>query len=194
MRAAAKKTTTTEGATLSIVRPPAVQGNRIGRLCPAAEEGVAAAAGADPSTDAGPRVDYPGNPHGPLVARSTVPLSAETVRSAIAEGREVLLAFDGGRSDQPIIVGLLEPKGAIALVPPPASDVAAPAPASDPFSFEARVDGKRIQLEAQDEIELRCGQASIVLRRNGRITIRGAYVETRSRGVNRIKGGAVRIN
>lgn len=32
------------------------------------------------------------------------------------------------------------------------------------------------------------------LRRNGRVVIRGAYVETRSRGVNRIKGGSVQIN
>ena len=56
------------------------------------------------------------------------------------------------------------------------------------------VDGRRVEFEAADEIVLLCGQASITLRRNGRIVIRGTYVETRSKGVNRIKGGSVQIN
>jgi hypothetical protein len=57
-----------------------------------------------------------------------------------------------------------------------------------------RADGKRVAIEAFDELELRCGKASITLRRNGRIVIYGTQVETRSRGVNRIKGGSVKIN
>jgi len=57
-----------------------------------------------------------------------------------------------------------------------------------------KVTRKRITLEAQDEIVLQCGQASITLRRNGRIVIRGTYVESRSKGTNRIKGGSVLIN
>jgi hypothetical protein len=60
--------------------------------------------------------------------------------------------------------------------------------------LEAKVDGKRIEIEGHDEIVLRCGQASITMRRNGRIVIRGTYVETRSKGTNRIKGGVVLIN
>ena len=54
---------------------------------------------------------------------------------------------------------------------------------------EARVDGKRVEIEGADEIVLKCGEASIVLRRNGRVVIRGTYVETRARGTNRIRGG-----
>lgn len=57
-----------------------------------------------------------------------------------------------------------------------------------------RVDGKRVEIEAADEIVLKCGEASITLRRNGRVVIRGTYVETRSKGTNRIKGGSVQIN
>lgn len=56
------------------------------------------------------------------------------------------------------------------------------------------VDGSEVVLEVQDEIVLRCGKASITLRRNGRIVIRGTYVENRAEGVNRIKGGSVQIN
>lgn len=64
--------------------------------------------------------------------------------------------------------------------------------AREPTTVE--VDGQRVEIEGHDEIVLRCGQASITLRRNGRLIIRGTYVETRSKGVNRIKGGSVQIN
>jgi hypothetical protein len=60
--------------------------------------------------------------------------------------------------------------------------------------LDARVDGKRIVIDGKDEIVLRCGHASITLRRNGRVVIRGTYVESRSKGTNRIKGGSVLIN
>jgi len=59
---------------------------------------------------------------------------------------------------------------------------------------EALVDGKRVVLDGQDEVVLRCGESSITLRRNGRVVIRGTYVETRAQGVNRIRGGSVQIN
>lgn len=61
-------------------------------------------------------------------------------------------------------------------------------------TLEAVVDGKRVVIDAQDEVVIRCGKASITLRRNGRVVIRGTYVETRAEGVNRIKGGSVQIN
>ena len=60
--------------------------------------------------------------------------------------------------------------------------------------IEADVDGRRVRIIAKDEIVFECGQASVTLRRNGRIIIRGTYVETHSEGTNRIKGGQVRIN
>ena len=60
--------------------------------------------------------------------------------------------------------------------------------------IDADIDGRRVRIVAQDEIVLECGQASITLRRNGRIIVRGTYVETHSDGTNRIKGGQVRIN
>jgi hypothetical protein len=71
---------------------------------------------------------------------------------------------------------------------------AAPAPDAALPVIDADVDGRRVRIVAKDEIVLECGQASVTLRRNGRITIRGTYVETDSEGTNRIKGGQVRIN
>jgi len=144
-----------------------------------------------------PRVEFDGNSRGPLPARSIIPLDPSTIAEAIASARGVVLTFEDGRPEAPIITGLLqdfdfgEPQ-----IWDEAGDADAeqPEPESNLAEVDARIDGKRIELEAADEIVLRCGQASIVLRRNGRVVIRGTYVETRSRGVNRIKGGSVEIN
>ena len=87
------------------------------------------------------------------------------------------------------------------VVTPVESEAALAQPSSTPSDdagevqvIEADVDGRRVRIVAKDEIVLECGQASVTLRRNGRIIIRGTYVETHSEGTNRIKGGQVRIN
>jgi len=108
----------------------------------------------------------------------------------------VLLVFEGADILKPIVVGLLVDDDDRTQQELPevhsleASEPSAPAAAE----ATARVDGKRVHVTASDEIVLVCGEASITLRRNGRVVIRGAYVETRARGTNRIKGGNVRIN
>ncbi|MCX4240948.1 DUF6484 domain-containing protein [Paraliomyxa miuraensis] len=124
-------------------------------------------------------VDFPGNPFGPLRARTTVVLAPDDLQRAVQEQRAVLLLFEEGDPGRPIVVGLLQ-------------DVATSAP--PPLPVEVQADGRRVEVEAADELVLRCGDASLVLRRNGRVIIRGTYVETRSQGVNRIKGGSVLIN
>ena len=129
----------------------------------------------------GPRVDFPGNRRGPLSARSTVAMHRAAADEAIATRRGLVLVFEAGRLDLPIVTGV--------LVEGPT--VAARLPAGE---LEATVDGQRVRIEGSEEIVLRCGNASIVLRSNGRVIIRGTYVETRSSGTNRIKGGSVQIN
>jgi hypothetical protein len=62
------------------------------------------------------------------------------------------------------------------------------------LAIEVDADGKRVRLVAKDEIVLECGKASITLRRNGRVIVKGTHVETNSEGTNRIKGGQVRVN
>jgi hypothetical protein len=84
-----------------------------------------------------------------------------------------------------------EPAEAVAAKDSPATETGADAGMQ---VIEADVDGRRVRIVAKDEIVLECGQASVTLRRNGRIIIRGTYVETHSEGTNRIKGGQVRIN
>jgi hypothetical protein len=53
------------------------------------------------------------------------------------------------------------------------------------------IDGKALVLEAKEQIVLRCGKASITLTRAGKVLVQGAYLSSRSTGLNRIKGGAV---
>ncbi len=67
-------------------------------------------------------------------------------------------------------------------------------PAASATVIEADVDGRRVRLVAKDEIVLQCGAASVTLRRNGKVIIRGTHVETYSEGTNRIKGAHVKIN
>jgi hypothetical protein len=170
------------GATLVEVgrgRPLELRGHRIGRLVGWSADG--------------PLVDFAENIHGPLVARVAQPIDGDALRRAAAApaGQEALLVFEGERSDRPILVALIAP------VPVPEIDPEDPERVEPPLAapkIEALVDGDRIVIEGRDEIVLRCGQASITLRRNGRVIVRGTYVETRSEGVNRIKGGTVKIN
>ena len=130
-------------------------------------------------SDAGePLVQFEGNRGRPPVpARSTVPLGPET-----AVGREVVLVFEGGDPSRPIALGVLEP-----LTP-----AASAQPAASPFKLDA--DGERLEIQANREIVLQVGKASITLTRAGKILLRGAYLLSRSSGVNRIKGGSVQIN
>lgn len=122
-----------------------------------------------------PVVDFPCNPSAlPGTARATVSLTAENV------GRQIALMFEEGDPRRPLIIGLIQH-------PHPQSPT--------PLRNAAVVtDGKRTVIRADEEIELRCGQSSIILTKAGKIIIRGAYLLSRSSGVNRIKGGSVQIN
>jgi len=63
-----------------------------------------------------------------------------------------------------------------------------------PGHVEVDADGERLVVTAKEQIVLRCGKASITLTKAGKVLIQGAYVSSRSSGVNRIKGGSVQLN
>jgi hypothetical protein len=119
----------------------------------------------------GPWVDYPGNPGGALSARSLTTLDSSKA------GREVALMFEGGDPLRPILLGVLTRPGR-----------------PEPRAVQVDMDGERIVFTGRKEIVLKCGKASITLTRAGKVLLRGAYLSSRSSGVNRIKGGAVQIN
>jgi hypothetical protein len=106
----------------------------------------------------------------PVQALSTVGLAPGDAGAAI------VVAFEQGEVRRPVIVGRLQP------------------PRTGTPALDARVDGERVVLQARERIELRCGEASIVLTRAGKVLINGNYVLSRSRGANRVKGAYVGIN
>ena len=115
------------------------------------------------------RVTFAGAPREGFAARAVTALGEGD------EGIEVALVFEGGDPRSPIVMGKM------------VSPLAGP-------RTEAATDGKRVEISAQEEIVLKCGDSSITLTRAGKILIRGAYVLSRSSGVNRIQGGSVEIN
>jgi Domain of unknown function (DUF6484) len=137
-------------------------------------------------------VEYEGS--GPLRARSTIALDQPSITRAITIRQPVLLLFENGDARLPIVVGLIQPEPGAALLHALLAPVAAPQLQAAKLPAEARVDGKRVVLEGEEEVTLKCGAASITLRRDGKVILRGAYVETTAKGVNRIRGGSVKIN
>lgn len=158
-----------------------------------------------------PVVDYPGNEGGPRPALTTVepPAGAnlENLRSA-----DVLLVFTGPDQEQPIIVGFprstfqsidqsATPATSPADTPPtppqvtPAdSKTSSPGPSGSSAPVHVEVDGKRVTIQADQEIRLCCGRSSITMRKDGKIVIQGTHLVSRAEGVNRIKGGSVKVN
>jgi len=111
------------------------------------------------AADRGPIVTVDGST-GRIPARTCLPLDSDDV------GRDVVLLFEGGNRDKPIVMGLVQRPG----------------------------ERKAIVLTAEDGITLRSGVASITLDRDGKIVIRGAHVVSHASGVNRIRGGSVELN
>lgn len=135
-------------------------------------EGVVIGALVGFAEDGAPLVDFPGNPNDdPLIARTTTVLSRDVV------GREVALLFEETNPTKPILIGpIIQPQSQILR------------------KLSIDRDDERLELIADREIVLRCGDASITLTRAGKVLIRGAYISSQSSGVNKVKGGAVHIN
>jgi hypothetical protein len=132
-----------------------------------------------------PLVDWPGNAAGPLAARSVLALDPDALARAAVDRQPAVLLFEEGDPARPLLVGLVASST-------PLLDAVLSRPAPEPAPRDT-LEPRRV-LDARDELVLRCGKASITLRANGKVVVRGSYVETRSDGVNRIKGGNVKIN
>ncbi len=97
--------------------------------------------------------------------------------SGLCPGDEVCVAFEEGDASRPIVLGRI---------------VARPERASTPRADDKTP--KTLRLEADEQILLRCGKATLTLSRDGKVVARGSAILTRSSGPNRIKGASVQIN
>jgi len=132
-------------------------------------------------------VDFTGNHSGPIAARTTTSSKVEILRKGNPAGSEVLLAFENNDPRFPIIIDTM-----YSLI----EEIAEPATVTfkEEEPQEVSVDGKSISFEAENEIVLKCGKASITLTKAGKILIKGDYVLSHSSGENRIRGGSVSVN
>lgn len=123
----------------------------------------------------------------PLTARATVPIARDDI------GAEVAVMFVGGAVDQPLVMGLIldgsqaeETAEIPVLTQAGATRTQVQIDDGEPQDFQL--------IEGREMVVLKCGRASITLTKEGKVLIRGAYISSRSSGVNRIKGGSVHLN
>lgn len=132
-------------------------------------------------------VDFPGNTNGEIRARFAGSLDLNKLKETASARRSVLIVFENNDSNLPIIIDTLH-----SMLDEIAESHDAVLEGEQPE--DVLIDGRRITFDAQEEIVLRCGRSSITLTKAGKVLIRGAYLLSRSSGVNRIKGGSVQIN
>ena len=128
-------------------------------------------------------VNYPGNPMaGSISAIATCAVKAGDIN------REVALTFQDTDPLKPILLGFIHH--------PQHKQQSTESPSENQTqkSIDVNLDGEQLIFSAKKEIVLKCGKASIMLTRAGKIVLRGVYLLSRSSGINRIKGGSVQIN
>lgn len=127
-------------------------------------------------------VDENGNIRVAIDAFGLDGLSAQTMVALTEEriGHPVVLGFESSDPRRPIVLGLL-----LTPIEQPPTQHALP---------EIRRDGARLIVNAEEELELRCGEAVILLEADGRVTIRGVSVTSHASASQRIRGGSVQIN
>lgn len=98
-------------------------------------------------------------------------------------GAQLLILLEAGDAARPIIVGVV-------------TDTLPSATATiDRGAGECvEVDGRRIELEGREEVVLRCGRASITLRADGQVVVKGTRLTSRASETNKIRGANVLIN
>lgn len=160
-----------KGDVLSLRRDERVQGARVGRVV-AFERGEV-------------HVQVDGS-SAPAVARVAAGIEDAALAEAARERREAVLLFEDGDLARPILVALL--RSATPLVD---ALLAGPLPQAARL---ARIDGARVELEGREEVVLRCGKASLTLRRDGKVVLRGVNVVSQASQVHKVRGGKVQIN
>ncbi len=157
-----------EKITTEDIQVEAIQGVRVGKLISLEQTGHI-------------YIDYPDNRFGPLPARSCIRITEWDCE------RQILLMFENGDPQKPIIIGMIKDKPVLkthdeqlVLNKEKLKDI--------------QLDGERIIFDAKKEIVLRCGEGSVTIKTDGRIIIKGTNLLSRSKGLNRIRGAAVNIN
>jgi hypothetical protein len=119
-----------------------------------------------------PFVDFPGNTAGAIEAR----IATEPRCDPGEEWPPVLIVFENGDPSLPIIIGFVRAK----ITAKPAR------------GEKRRV--RRLVFDAEEEVVLKCGRSSVLLRRDGKIVIKGGNIVSRASGTNKVQGSVVHLN
>ncbi|WP_348945262.1 hypothetical protein ABHF33_01230 [Chitinibacter sp. FCG-7] len=169
------------------------------RLLPAGAQGVALGIFAGYTPEGLPLIGLPDLTPSPITAMTLSDLRDLPLGSTLA------IAFAGPPPQHALILGPIlnparpeeEPAG-LAPAAPIATDAEADAETDAEADAEDNpdiiADGRHIELEAFDTLELRCGKASLLMSADGRITLRGTYITSQASATQRILGGSVSIN
>lgn len=130
----------------------------------------------------------------PVEVRTVVGLDP----AALVAGASVLAVRVAGEA-VPVVIGVVDVPGVTRLeravdFTPSAPDLVETAEGAIEEALEVEADGRRMTVEAADELVLRCGEASITLRADGKVVVRGTHILSHSTGPHRLKGGSVSIN
>jgi hypothetical protein len=98
----------------------------------------------------------------------------------------VVLMFEGGDPDQPIVTGFVRPGFARRSLP----ETVLAAGRNQPITLN----GKVLVFEGQEEIVLKCGLGSLTIRADGHIVVKGTRLVSRATETNKIRGATVQIN
>lgn len=161
-----------KGQVFALARAERVEGPRVGRVASYAAGVV--------------RVEVEGSGRGPLEARVAAGLDEAALQAAAREHQEAVLLFEGSDPRRPILLSLLR-----SATPHLDAALSGALPAQE---RAARVDGRRVEIEGRDEVVLRCGKASLTLRRDGKVELRGVNLVSQASHVHKIRGGKVQIN
>ena len=168
-------------------------GRRLEPLPPA--PGVELARLVAPDADGTLRARFGDGPAVPV--RAVVGLDPAT----LVDGRAVLAVRVAGEP-APILIGVLDAPVVERLArrvdfePPPVAPHETLDGTLDGADGPLHVaaDGRRVTVEAAHELVLRCGEASITLRADGKVVVRGTHILSQSTGPHRLKGGTLSIN
>ena len=131
------------------------------------------------------RVSYPGSPEPSLVARALSSVDEAALCRAAREKTPAVLLFEDGDPRRPLLLGVL--RSATPLVDALVEGL-------PEGSREARVDGRRVVVEGREEVTLRCGKASLTLRADGKVVLRGVNLVSQADQTHKIRGGKVQVN
>jgi hypothetical protein len=124
----------------------------------------------------------------PQLAIAAVDARVACAPEGLAPGAAVAVMFEQGDVNRALVIGPMYAGPAVAAA------VADEAGVDVTETSQAQPEYARIVIEAGEELELRCGEAAIVLTADGRILQRGTYISSHASATQRIRGGSVQIN